>query len=98
MKIGSQAIEWFDVILKLKPGESLQVPVPDKKGQKKLEKEFLILRDRYTRVSESFASQLSFVGTFHDKVRWVKVTRSLIPSSIGILIHANGTKEKIKLS
>ena len=98
MKISNQAIKWFDIILKLEPGESLQVPVPDKKGQKRLEKEFMVLRERYSIVDEAFASQLSFVRTFHDKASWIKVTRSLIPTNVGVLIHANGKKEKIKLT
>ena len=97
MKIRTQTVTWFDEVLKLKPGDNLQIPTVDKKEQKRLENEFKVLRERYSIVDEAFASQLSFVGTCHDKARWIKVTRSLIPSNVGILVHANGTKEKIKL-
>ena len=97
MKIRKQTMDWFDEILKLNPGECIHIPVADKKEQKRLENELKVLRDRYTIVDEHFASQLSFGGTFHDKLRWEKVIRSIVPSNVGIKVHTNGTKEKIKL-
>ena len=88
--------KWFDQVLKLKNGEELHIPVADKKVQKVILQEFLILKKRYNIVSAEKAQSLSFTGTFHDGACWVKATCKKIYKN-AILVHKNGAKEKVHL-